>query len=102
MFCNAWAIQKRWACSKSKVSPDNFREIKEQFMIDVEAVIDMEEVPPSLVVNWDHAVMKIIPSSQWTMEKRGTKRVEIAGVKDKRQIMAAFACTMSGKFYQCT
>ena len=89
---------KRRACSKSKVSPDSFTEIKEQFLIDVEAVIDMKEVPPSLVVNWDHTVMKIIPSSQWTMEKRGTKRVEIAGVEDKRQITAAFACTMSGKF----
>ena len=58
----------------------------------------MEEVPPSLIVNWDHTVMKIISSSQWTMEKRGTKRVEIAGVEDKRQITAVFACTMSGKF----
>ena len=89
---------KRRACSKSKVSPDNFREIKEQFLIDVEAVIDMEEVPPSLVVNWHHTAMKIIPSSQWTMEKGGTKRVEIAGVEDKRQITAVFACTMSSKF----
>ena len=77
---------------------DNFREIKEQFLIDVEAVIDMEEVPPSLVVNLDHTALKIIPSSQWTIEKRGTKRVEIAGIEDKRQITAVFACTMSGKF----
>ena len=33
------------------------------------------------------------------MEKRGTKCVEIAGIDDKRQIMAVFACTMSGKFF---
>jgi len=31
--------------------------------------------------------MKIVPSRRWTMEKRGTKRVEIAGKDDKRQIM---------------
>ena len=42
--------------------------------------------------------MKIVPSSQWTMEKRDTKRVEITGKEDKRQITAVFACTMSGKF----
>ena len=60
---------KRRACSKSKISPENFSEIKEQFLIDVEAVVDFEEVPPSLVINWDHEAMKIVPSSQWTMEK---------------------------------
>jgi len=42
--------------------------------------------------------MKIVPSSQWTMEKRGTKRVEITGKEDKCQITAVIACTMSGKF----
>jgi len=89
---------KRRACSKSKVSPENFSEIKEQFLIDVEAVIDFEEVPPSLVINWDHTAMKIVPYSQWTMEKKGTKRVEIAGNEDKREITAVFTCTMSGKF----
>ena len=33
--------------------------------------------------------MKIVPSNQWTMEKRGTKC-------DKQQLTAVFACTMSG------
>ena len=89
---------KRRACSKSKITPENFVEIKEQFLIDIEAVIDFKEVPPSLVINWDHTAMKIVPSSQWMMEKRGTKRVEIAGIDDKRQITAVFACTMSGRF----
>ena len=61
-------------------------------------MIDFEEVPPSLVNNWDHTAMKIVPSNQWMMEKRGTKHVEIAGKDDKRQITAVFASTMSGKF----
>ena len=89
---------KRKANSKSKVLPENFDEIKEQFLIDVRSVIEMEDVPPSLVLNWDHTAMKIVPSSNWTMEKKGTKRVEIAAIDDKRQITALFACTMSGNF----
>ena len=32
------------------------------------------------------------------MEKKGTKRVEIAGNDDKHQITAVFVCIMSGKF----
>ena len=89
---------KRRANSKSKILPDDFEEIKEEFLTDVQSVIDMEEVPPSLVFNWDHTAIKIVPSSQWTMEKKRTKRVEIAAVDDKRQITAVFACSMSGKF----
>jgi len=58
----------------------------------------MEDVPPSMVINWDHTAMKIIPSTNWTMEKKGTKRVELAGIDDKRQITAVFACAMPGKF----
>lgn len=49
-------------------------------------------------MNWDHTAMKIVTFSSWTMEKRGTKRVEIEGIDDKRQITAMFACTLSGKF----
>ena len=57
----------------------------------------MENVPPSLVLNWDHTAMKIVPSTNWTMEKKGSKSIETAGIDDKRQITATFACAMSGK-----
>ena len=62
---------KRKANSKSKTLPDNFEEIKQQFLADILSVVEMEDVPPSLVINWDHTATKIVPSSQWTMEKRG-------------------------------
>ena len=38
---------KRRANGKSKIQPDDFEEIKEEFLTDVQSVIDMEEVPPS-------------------------------------------------------
>ena len=64
MFCAIWALPKeRPIVRKSKVLPENFDEIKEQFLIDVRSVIEMEDVPLSLVLNWDHTAMKIVPSS---------------------------------------
>ncbi|MCG8621549.1 MAG: hypothetical protein MJE68_06055 [Proteobacteria bacterium] len=36
--------------------------------------------------------------SSWTIEKKGAKRIEIAGVEDKRQITAVFAATAVGDF----
>jgi len=64
---------KRRANSKSKELPENFDKIRERFLIDIQPVIEMEDVPPSLAINWDHTAMKIVPSTNWTMEKKGTK-----------------------------
>ena len=60
---------KRKANSKCKVNPINFDKIKQQYLINIYAAVEMEDIPPSLVINWDHTATKIVPSSQWTMEK---------------------------------
>ena len=88
---------KRRANSKSKVLPNDFIRMKEDYLMDIKAVVEMEEIPHDMIINWDQTAMKIVPSCLWTMEKRGTKRVEITGIDDKRQITAVFACTLSGK-----
>lgn len=86
---------KRRANSKSKVLPHNFIEVKENFLLDIRAVVQMEGIPSDLIVNWDQTA---VPSSSWTMEKHGTKRIEVSHIDDKRQITAVFACTLSGTF----
>ena len=62
------------------------------------SVVAMEEIPPELIINWNHTALKLVPSSDWTMEKKGTKRIEIIAIDDKRQITCVLACTMSGHF----
>lgn len=41
---------KRRANTKCKVNPDNFDEIKQQYLIDIRAAIEMEDIPPSLII----------------------------------------------------
>ena len=60
----------------------------------------MEEIPIDLIINWDHTGTNYVPVSKWTMEKEGTKRIEIAGIEDKRQFTAVYASVMSGEFLQ--
>ena len=69
--------------------------MKKNYLADIHAVVEMEDVPPSL---GDHTATKIVPSSQWTTEKKETKRVEIAVINDKQQITAIFVCTLARKF----
>ena len=52
--------------------------------------MEMEEIPAELILNWDQTGIKIVPSSTWTMDAEGSKRVEVAGVNDKRLITAMF------------
>ena len=72
--------------------------MKNQFLFDIGAVVEMEEIPHGLVINWDQTGIHYIPVGSWTMEKEGAKRVEITAVADKRQITAVFAGSLTGDF----
>jgi len=73
-------FSKRRATSKAS---QDFEECKAQFVFDAQAIIEWEEIPDDLVVNWDQTGIYYIPVSDWTMEKVGAKRVEIIGANDK-------------------
>ena len=66
--------------------------------MDIYSIVKMEDIPNSLILNWDQTAMKIVPTSLWMMEKKGTKRVDIAAADDKRQITGVFACSLAGDF----
>lgn len=89
---------KRRASTKAKVPVAEFESHKALFLNDIKSIMIMDEVPPELVINWDHTGINYVPVSNWTMAKQGSKRIEIFGKDDKRQITAVFAGTMSGDF----
>ena len=88
---------KRRGNTKCKVSVEQFEMVKKQYLTDIKAVIEMQEIPPELVINWDQTGIKFVPVSSWTMDQKGAKRVEIAGVDNKRQITAVFAASAIGE-----
>ena len=89
---------KRKGNTKCKVPVECFEALKSQFLEDIKATIEMQDIPPELVINWDQTGIKLVPVSSWTMEQRGSQRVEISGIDDKRQITAVFAATAIGDF----
>ena len=89
---------KRRGTTKAKVTVENFDLLKEQFLLDIKNVVHMDEVPPELVINWDQTGIHYVSVSSWTMEKEGSKRIEIVGIDDKRQLTAIFAGSLSGDF----
>jgi hypothetical protein len=91
-------VQRKATTSKSKNSLVDFAERKAEFLDAVAEAVVMEEIPAELVLNWDQTGIKLVPSSVWTMERQGEKRIEMVGVNDKRQITAVFCGTMLGEF----
>lgn len=89
---------KRRVSTKAKVTVADFDAYKARFIFDIQAIVELEEIPPDLIINWDHTGIHYVPVSNWTLAKEGSKRIEIAGSDDKRQITAVFAGTKSGKF----
>ena len=67
------------------------------FLLDIKNVVQMDEVPAQLVINWDQTGINYIPTSNWTMEQVGSKRIEIIGKDDKRQLTAVFAGMFHGR-----
>ena len=89
---------KRRASSTAKVAVKTFAQVKAQFLFDIQSLIEIEEILSSLIINWDQTAIKYIPVSTWTIADEGSKRVEIVGADDKRQITAVFAITPLGDF----
>ena len=89
---------KRRGSSAAKITVKHFEELKEQFLFDINAILEIEDIPPDLVFNWDQTGISIVPGSTWTMEEKGSKRIEIVGISDKHQITALFCGTLAGEF----
>ena len=75
---------KRHGSANAKVDVKNFEELKDLFLSDVKSVIEMDEVPPAMVINWDHTEINYVLVSSLTMEKEGSKKVEIVAKTDYR------------------
>jgi hypothetical protein len=91
-------VKRKATTAKSKLSVQDFEKKKEEFLDNLVATVDMEEIPPELVLNWDQTGIKLVPVSAHTMDKQGSARVEVAGAKDKRLITALFCGSLTGDF----
>ena len=84
-------VRRKATTSKSKYTFADFAELKKSFLRSVVETVTMEEISPQLGIN-------IIPSSSWTLEEKGSKRIELVSIKDKHQITAIFCCSIQGDF----
>ena len=91
-------VQRKATTAKSKLADVNFKEKRKEFLDDSVSIVELEEIPPELVLNWDQTGIKLVPLASWTMYERRSRRVELVGISDKRQITAVFCGSLMGSF----
>ena len=84
---------KRKATTKAKLQYS-----EEEYLNQVVSTIKVHNIPDSLVINLDQTGLNLVPSGDWTMAQKGSKRIDLAGPGDKRQITVTFRATLSGQF----
>ena len=91
-------FSKRRGLTKASVLTEaEFQDAQQKYLRELTREIHSNKVPPQLVLNWDQTGLNVVPTSSWTMEEKGSRRVEIVGLNDKRQITATFAVNMCGE-----
>ena len=89
---------KRKGSTSAKIPVPEFEKRKEQYLSDICAVVIMNDIPPSLVINWDQTAIHLVPVDGWTMNKQGEKSIPISGLDDKREITVVLAVTLAGEY----
>ena len=89
---------KRRVTTKYRMPVEEFKKIWSVFLQEVIDIVEMENIPSELIFNWDQTGLNLVPAANWTMDRKGSKRIEIKGLNDKRQITAVFCGTLIGEF----
>ena len=55
---------KHKACSREKVEPSHYEQLKEQYLLDIKVAVEMGDIPADQILNWDHTGINIVP---WTL-----------------------------------
>ena len=84
--CGSVELKREWAKSlmmgmglskckvttQSSLSKFDYDEVQEVYLNDVLSRMVMEDIPIPLLINWDQTGTHFVPTSQWTMDFKGT------------------------------
>ena len=81
-------FMKRRGTTKGGIPPEDLEDARKTFLTEVVETVALNDIPTELIFNWDQTGINLVPGAKWTMDRKGKKWVEIAGLQDKRQITA--------------
>ena len=91
-----FVMRKASTKTKTSLTQPEFERAKKAYLKKIKETVVDGKIPPELLINFDQTGVNIVPGSQWTQAEKGSSRVEITALGDKRQITITVAGTLSG------
>ena len=89
-FFKGWVLSDECA---PQIPDQDVKEAKLLFQHQVVSIVEDDEIPESLIMNFDQSPMKYAPVSNSTLAKQGSKHIPITGGAFKKSIAATFGIT---------
>ena len=83
---------------KPEIPDQAVKEAKLLFQHQIVSIVEDDEIPESLIMNFDQTSLKYAPVSNSTLAKKGSKHIPITVGAFKESITATFGITYSGNF----
>ena len=64
----------------SKVTVEHFDKLKEQYLLDIKVVVELEEIPKDVIINWDQTGINYVPVSKQVVVGLNDKRGQVLAV----------------------
>ena len=110
-FTKSWTLSwlKRMGFVKCKattkstpiMSAEEITKVKAEFLKQVTGMVQLCNIPESLIVNQDQTGVKLVCSGDWTMAAEGIRLLEEVGLGDKWQIQLHLWHVLIVIFGQC-
>ena len=70
-------VKRRATTLKSKFTPENFAQLKADFLDDLSSIVELEDIPPELVFYWDQTGIKLVPVSSHTIDDKVSSALKL-------------------------
>lgn len=95
-------LVKRKGTKTARKVPENFEEIKRDFVKHIHDLKEQYDVTMDMIVNLDETGAKFVPVSEWTMAAKGSTQVPIASLDDKREMTVLITISADGHLLPTT
>ena len=89
---------KRRVTTKSNSPQDNLEEVKATFLSEIVETVDMNDIPPELIFNWDQTGINLVPTALWTMDE---KELQFKATKTNDRLQLSCVVVLQGSYCQC-
>ena len=83
--------------SKVEISDSAKKEAGLQYHYRITSIVEKHKIPESLVINSDQIPSKYVQVGRFTLASKGAKKVDVAGIADKRNMALTVTVTRNGK-----